>query len=168
MKTIHFLLLLISFQSFSQLKIGDKAPDFKLWLTDGSIITQNETKGKIVVFKFWFTTCVPCITGIPQLNDLVEKYKNNDEIVFIAPAIDRSDIVRRFLTRYPFNFKVAYSANDVSQIYNTKGVFPSYFIIDKNGNIAYIDSQAKEIKHEVLEKTIATLLSNKKSFVLKR
>jgi len=159
MKTIHFLLLLISFQSFSQLKIGDKAPDFKLWLTDGSIVTQNETKGKIVVLKFWFTTCVPCITGIPKLNDLVEKYKDNNDVVFIAPAIDRSDIVRQFLTRYPFDFKVAYSANDVSQIYNTNGVFPSYFIIDKNGKIAYIDSQAKEIKQAVLGKKIVTLLS---------
>ncbi len=158
MKIVTILFFLIfSITTTAQLKIGDKAPDFKLWLTDGSIITQKETKGKIVVFKFWFTTCVPCITGISKLNTLVKKYKNKD-ILFIAPAIDRSDIVKHFLSRVKFDFKVAYSANDVSQLYNTKGIFPSYFIVDKSGRIAYIDSAAKKSREIDLEKKIISLI----------
>lgn len=156
-KIILLLLLTLSITANAQLKIGDKAPDFKLWLTDGSIVTQKDTKGKIVVFKFWFTTCVPCITGIPKLNSLVEKF-NHKDIIFIAPAIDNSSIIRNFLKRVKFDFKVAYSANDVSQNYNTNGVFPSYFIIDKSGNIAYIDSQTKKSKEINLEKKINELL----------
>jgi peroxiredoxin len=154
------VLLLLCKSTFAQLKVGDKAPNFKLWLTDGSKITQNETKGKIVVFKFWFTSCVPCIKGIPKLNTLVEKYKTNTDIMFIAPAIDNSDVVRRFLKRYPFNFKIAYSANDVSQVYNPNKIFPSYFIINKKGVISYIDSQTKDLKEDRLEEEIVKLLNN--------
>ncbi len=152
------ILLFIGLTSFSQLKIGDKAPDFKLWLSNGDIITQNETKGKVVVFKMWFTTCAPCVAGIKDSNALVNKYKNNTDIIFIAPAIDRSDIIRRFLSRVKFNFKVAYSAYDVIEKYNTKGIFPSYFIINKKGNIAYIDSQSNEIEAGILEAKIRDLL----------
>ena len=149
----------MSLPFFGQLKIGDTAPDFKLWLSDGSIITQEDTKNKVVVFKFWFTTCVPCVTGISKLNTLVDKYKNNDDIVFIAPAIDRSDIIKRFFSRFKFDFKVAYSANDVIEVYNTKGIFPSYFIIDKNGKIAYIDSQPYKVDESILEHKIAEILN---------
>ena len=157
-KTILIPLLLIANLSFAQLKMGEKAPDFKLWLVDNNTISNNETKNKVVIFKFWFTSCVTCITGIPTLNKLVEKYKDRKDVLFIAPALDNKEKVKRFLGYYPFDFKIAYNAIDVAQIYNPKGIYPTYVIIDKNGNIVYIDSQIKEIKEQNLEKMIDELL----------
>ena len=36
-------------------KVGDKAPDFKVTMVDGSSITLSELKGKVVVVNFWAT-----------------------------------------------------------------------------------------------------------------
>ena len=56
-------------------KIGDTVPEFKLWLTDGSRLSKNDISGKVVVFKFWFTSCLPCRIDIPELNELVEEIR---------------------------------------------------------------------------------------------
>jgi peroxiredoxin len=157
-KFILVLILVITNQSFGQLKVGNKAPDFKLWTIDNNTITKKETANKVVVLKFWFTSCVPCITGIPTLNKLVKKYKDRDDILFIAPALDNKEKIQRFLSYYPFDFKITYNAIDVAQIYNPKGIYPTYVIIDKNGYIAYVDSQTKEINETVLEQEIKKLI----------
>lgn len=51
----------ISIAGQTKIQIGKPVPDFKLWLTDGTRLTQKDITNKVVVFKFWFTSCLPCI-----------------------------------------------------------------------------------------------------------
>ncbi|MDN3618302.1 TlpA disulfide reductase family protein [Polaribacter undariae] len=157
-KLLIFLVFLIHFSAVSQqfFKIDDTAPEFKLWLTDGSKLTNNDTKGKVVVLKFWFTSCMPCLTDIPKLNNLVKEFEKRDDILFIAPALDRKPAIEKLLEVHPFHFKIAYSAMDVSQKFNKQQVYPSYFIINKKGKIAYIDSgskmsEANDLKNAIIQ-----------------
>lgn len=155
---ILFLVLITTNLSFSQnnYKIGDTVPEFKLWLTDGSKITKNDIQNKVVVFKFWFTSCFPCLIDIDKLNDLTEELKDRNDLIIIAPALDRKDIMKRFTLENNLKFKVAYSAMDVSQVFNQKQVYPSYFIINKAGTFSYIDSGSgksdfKDLKTAILK-----------------
>ena len=68
--------LLTQINSYSQqnIELGNTIPDFKLWFTDGSTITKNDIQNKVVVFKFWFTSCLPCLLDIDELNALVKEY----------------------------------------------------------------------------------------------
>jgi peroxiredoxin len=159
-KLLILLVLFIHFSAASQqfFKIDDTAPDFKLWLTDGSQLTNNDTKEKVVVLKFWFTSCMPCLTDIPKLNNLVEEFKKRDDILFIAPALDRKPVIEKLLKVHPFSFKIAYSAMDVSQKFNKQQVYPSYFIINKKGKIVYIDSGSKKSNDKDLRKAIIEAL----------
>lgn len=162
MRTILSIAFIL-FTTFSvigqdQLKVNDAAPDFKLWLTDGTKLTNKDTKGKVVVFKFWFTSCMPCLTDIPKLNNLVEEFKKRDDILFIAPALDRKPTIEKLLKVHPFNFKIAYSAMDVSQKFNKLQVYPSYFVINKNGKLVYIDSASKMSKFSSLKEAIIDAL----------
>ena len=154
--------LILSFfffiSSFSQIEVGTTAPNFKLWLLDGTKVTNETTTNKVVVLKFWFTTCVPCISGIPKLNKLVEKYKYNEDVLFIAPALDNKAVITKFLSYYPFDFSIAYNAIDVAKIFNPNGIYPTYVIIDKNGKIAYLDSQNQKSDASNLEGVIKELL----------
>lgn len=160
-KILFLLVFFISFSVISQqkFKINDEVPDFKLWLLDGTRLTQNDIKNKVVVFKFWFTSCIPCLVDIPTLNTLVEDFKDRNDILFVAPALDRKAIVEKLLEIHPFNFKVAYSAMDVSTIFNKLQVYPSYFIIDKKGKFAYIDSASKKSDFKELRKAIFKVLN---------
>ncbi|WP_282070880.1 TlpA family protein disulfide reductase [Polaribacter atrinae] len=159
-KALIVLILFINYTAVSQqfFKINDTAPEFKLWLTDGSKLTNKDIKGKVVVFKFWFTSCMPCLTDIPKLNDLVKEFDKRDDLLFIAPALDRKPVVEKLLKAHPFNFKIAYSAMDVSKKFNKQQVYPSYFIINKKGKIAYIDSGSKKSDINNLKKAIVKAL----------
>lgn len=160
----HFLLIIFFFlTTFSVVaqdtfKVNDSIPDFKLWAIDGSKLTNKDIEGKVVVFKFWFTSCMPCLTDIPTLNGLVEEFKNRDDILFIAPALDRKPVIEKLLKKHPFKFKIAYSAMDVSRKFNKLQVYPSYFVIDKKGQFAYVDSSSKMFKFEDLKEAILKVL----------
>ncbi|MGJ8744313.1 TlpA family protein disulfide reductase [Polaribacter sp.] len=157
-----FCILFIVFTSNSQrnFKVKDTAPNFKLWMLDGAKLTQEDIKGKVVVFKFWFTSCMPCLVDIPTLNSLVKEFENEKDILFIAPALDRKPVIEKLLEKHPFNFKIAYSAMDVSQKFNKNQVYPSYFVIDKNGKFAYVDSATKISAFKPLKKAILKALHN--------
>ena len=159
-KLFFCLAFLVTINSFSQenFKIGETVPEFKLWFTDGDKLTKNDIQNKVVVFKFWFTSCLPCLLDISELNTLVEDNKNRDDILFIAPALDRKDIIQKFISENTFKFKVAYSAMDVSEIFNKKQVYPSYFVIDKNGKFVYIDSGTKQSEFKNLKEAVLKAL----------
>lgn len=143
----------------TKIKVGKPIPNFKLWLTDGTRLTQNDTKNKVVVFKFWFTSCLPCIASIPKLNTLVAQYKNRNDILFVAPALDRKDAIEKFVYYQPFNFKIAYSAYDVSTLFNKKQSYPSYFVINKKGVFTYIDNDINKADFNALKKAVANALN---------
>ncbi len=155
---VIFFFSTVTIFSQENFKIGDDVPEFKLWLTDGSKLTKNDIQNKVVVFKFWFTSCLPCILDIDALNTLVDEYKDRDDVLFIAPALDRKDTILEFHNKTTFRFKTAYSAMDVSQIFNPIQVYPSYFIIDKTGKFSYIDSDTKQSKFIHLEKALEEAL----------
>jgi thiol-disulfide isomerase/thioredoxin len=159
-KLLYVTILFVStfFYSQENFKVGDEIPEFKLWLTDGSKLTKNDILDKVVVFKFWFTGCLPCITDIPTLNELVIEYEGREDLLFIAPALDRKDAIEYFTSSRPFLFKIAYSAMDVSEVFNKKQVYPSYFVIDKKGRFKYIDSDSKQSKFIPLKKAIIEAL----------
>ena len=153
-----FFLITFSVVGQKPYKVNDTVPDFKLWLIDGSRLTNKDIKDKVVVFKFWFTSCMPCLVDIPTLNTLVDEFKDRDDILFIAPALDRKPLIEKLLEVHPFNFKIAYSAMDVSRKFNKKQVYPSYFVIDKNGKFVYVDSASKISKFMPLKKAILKAL----------
>ena len=133
-------------------------PDFKLWFTDGTTLTNNDIKNKVVVFKLWFTSCLPCLIDIGELNGLVDEYKNIEDILFIATALDNKDIIKNFIRENKFDFKIAYSSIETIQKLNTIQSYPSYFIVNRNGEFSYIDGGTKKKEFANLKKALERTL----------
>ena len=114
------------------------APLFNLTSLDGKKFELTALRGKIVVLNFWFTGCIPCVAEMPELNKLVEKFKN-DDVVFIAPTLDAKSVLPAFLVKHPFEYSVVPSAGNL--IVNTYRdgtgtvAFPVNIIIDQEGKI---------------------------------
>jgi len=51
---------------------GKPVTNFEFKDMNGNLYTLASLKGKVVVLNFWFSTCVPCIEEVPELNMLVE------------------------------------------------------------------------------------------------
>lgn len=155
---IFTLFVALSVNSQNNFELNTEIPDFKLWLLDDSELTKENIKNKVVVFKFWFTSCPPCIADIPKLNALVKEFEKRSDILFIAPALDRKPVVEKLLKRFPFQFRIAYNSMDVSAIFNKKQVYPSYFVINKKGKFTFIDSGSKQSSFNDLRNAIIKTL----------
>ncbi len=67
--------------------LGQPVPDFQFTQLDGTPVTRESLKGKIVVLAFWATWCTPCHENMPRVNEVAEAFKDNDKVVFYAVNI---------------------------------------------------------------------------------
>ena len=136
--------------------IGTKATDFNLKDLKGKTHLLSELKGKVVVLNFWFVECKPCIMEMPELNELVEEFKEKN-IVFLAIALNDKNQLKKFLKTTDFNYKVVANGQTSADSYGVKG-FPTNVIIDQNGIIHYVSTGIGPNNKENLQKAINELL----------
>jgi peroxiredoxin len=129
----------ITFYSIDKLySYGNKFPNLKLELLNGNTISTKDLLGKTVVINWWSTTCSPCIAEIPGLNTLVDTYKNNPNIVFLAIAHSTKDRVERFLNKYEFNYQQALFSKEAITLFEAR--YPRHLIVDSLGIIRFSQS----------------------------
>nr|WP_321410472.1 thioredoxin family protein [uncultured Carboxylicivirga sp.] len=176
MKTIYLTLLFIasSFYAFSQVQVGDKAPDFELLNTDGKTVSLNDFKkqdGVIVVF-----TCNHCPYAKfyeQRIIDLNKKYKSQK---YPVVAINSNDSTIYKTDGYSFmiekNYEFPYLL-DNNGVYAKYGATktPNVFLLKKTGKdfeIAYIGAiddspqEASQVKEKYLELAIEAIKNGKK------
>jgi thiol-disulfide isomerase/thioredoxin len=140
--------------------IGKEASEFSLTDMDGNSITSENTKGKVVVFNFWFTTCKPCISEIPELNKIHKKYKDNEKIVFASITFNQKPKVEKFLKKYPISYPVVSDNKDAISAFGISG-YPTNLIIGKDGKIADAIVGGFPMIGEHIERAIEAALKSK-------
>jgi len=117
-------------------KEGEKFRFDKMKDLNGLKYDFKKDTGKVVVFNFWFINCPPCKKEIPELNELVEKYKENKNVTFIAIALDDAYALKTFLKLSPFNYSVIPDGRFYSEKYGVKS-YPTHVIVGKDGLIKF-------------------------------
>ncbi len=133
-----------------EIKLGEKASDFKLYALDGSTSNLNDYKDKVVVIKMWFKECTPCLQEIPAVNKLVEKYEDRDDIVFIAPSPNSKSKLEKFVKKVDFKYVVMSSSYEMLKDYNPLRRYPTHAIIDKKGVVSFLFEGTSHNIDEVL------------------
>lgn len=130
-----------SLQTYYYLSLeGKPFPNFNFVDLDNQIHTNESIKNKTIILKTWFIACKPCIAEFPELNRIVNKYKNNEDILFISLATDSRESLNEFLLRKPFNYKVIPEQRHfITEILKLQA-FPTHLIVDKNGIIQKVGS----------------------------
>ncbi|MBL7959183.1 thioredoxin-dependent thiol peroxidase [bacterium] len=147
------------------LKVGQKAPDFRLSDTNGNEIVLSSFIGRKVVLFFYPKDDTPgCTKEACSFNAGIKKFEKQKIAVFgISPDDMKSH--RKFTEKFDLSFpllsdighKVAekYGAWGKKKLYGREyeGVIRSTFLIDEKGNIEYIFDKVKVDIHadEVLE-----------------
>lgn len=119
------------------------APTLFATTLDGKNIDTADLKGKVVVLNLWFIGCPNCVQEIKLLNALVDEYKDNKEVVFLAPATNSAKELTPFLAKNPFKYQVIPSAMNiilgkfgtVDKSGQITSPFPMHFVVDRAGVI---------------------------------
>lgn len=122
----------------------------------GNYFDTKALKGKIVVINFWFIRCPPCRMERPFLNELVDEYKKDSNIVFIAVSLDPKIQLESFLRENPFKYHVIPDGRDISDD-NKVAQFPTHVILDKEGKIAFNTVSYNAVTGYWMRKTINEL-----------
>jgi thiol-disulfide isomerase/thioredoxin len=115
--------------------VGKAAIPFELVDMEGNIYNSEDLKGKVIVFNFWFISCPPCVEEMPELNELVAKYKGKD-VVFIAVATDRERELKKFLAKKDFDYNIIPQGRPFAAKYEVQA-YPTHIVIDKDFMVTY-------------------------------
>ncbi|MDP3392291.1 TlpA disulfide reductase family protein [Sediminibacterium sp.] len=120
-------------------------------------LNLQEMKGKIVVFNFWFINCPPCKREIPELNKLVDKYKDRNDVVFIAVALDDKSDLKDFLKTTPFNYTIVDGGRWIASEIGIN-TFPTNVVVDQQGLVQFHATGYSLSLPSWIDKTIASLI----------
>ncbi|PWK80229.1 peroxiredoxin [Mucilaginibacter oryzae] len=115
---------------------GETIEPFSTRDLNNNKIKLKELRGKVVVLNFWFIGCPACMQEIPELNKLVDDYKNNPSVVFLAIALDYSWEIKKFLKTTAFNYDIIDNGRYIADGYKV-GLYPTNVILDKEGKVAF-------------------------------
>lgn len=120
-----------------KVKMGAKAPEFSGTDLRGNAVSLKALRGKTVILNFWFTSCAPCLAEIPELNNLVAKYKDDSSVTFLALTYNSPEDVNIFLKHKDFKFNIVAGRSDIIDQYGIAG-YPTSIVIDKEGNVVFL------------------------------
>jgi peroxiredoxin len=169
-KIIVFLVLALSISAFAEtkddraylVKVGDKAPDFSMKLTNGKTVKLSELKGKVVMLQFTASWCSVCRKEMPFIErDIWQKHKANPN--FTLMAIDRDEpleTVLKFGKSIPITYPIGLDPKaDIFVLYAQREAgITRNVIIDKTGKIVFLTRLYDEAEFKKMTEKIDGLL----------
>jgi len=135
--------------ALTKMMINKPAPGFTLVDHNGKKVSLADYAGKIVVLDFWATWCIPCLQAFPGMQQLINKYETDKNVVFLfintaeSTSKDRSKNINTYLKKNNFNFRVLLDerqkGNKEYQAQTQYGAhtIPLKVVIDQKGNIRF-------------------------------
>jgi len=129
---------------WENLEEGADAPTFNYADLSGTLHGLENFKGKYVYIDVWATWCGPCRKEIPHLEELQEKYKNSDKIVFTSISIDQdTEAWKKMVTEQEMKGVQLLAdgawQSSIVRDYKISGI-PRFLLIDPNGDIISVNA----------------------------
>jgi uncharacterized protein (TIGR03435 family) len=119
-----------------------------------NIPNDKSLEDKFIVIEFWATWCGPCLDAVPHLNELQEKFRSNNDLVFISMTDEKPEKIKATLDRIDFKTIVVSDQSkkthkDLEVEKNGVMMIPITVLIDNNGNVKW-KGHPEELNEEKL------------------
>src|SRR4029077_9166737 len=109
---------------------------FTLTALDGGKLDLKSTRGKVVIFDFWATWCVPCRAQHPLYEELKKRFRERDDVMFLSVNTDEDhQLVAPFLEAQRWSASNIFFDNGLVRLL-TVSTIPTPIIADKQGRLA--------------------------------
>jgi thiol-disulfide isomerase/thioredoxin len=140
---------------------GDiEVKSIKLPDVNNKLIDIKDYHGKVTLVNFWATWCPPCVEEIPSLNRLIDSMDSPDFRLISINYVESPETINAFLKTFKVKFPVLLDRDGkVSSAWKVI-VFPSTYVIGKDGKIKYGVNAAIEWDSEQTIRTLRQLLAD--------
>lgn len=141
------------------LKVGDKAPEFRLPADDGAEIVLADLRGKAVVLYFFPKALTSgCVNEASEFRDAHAQFEQLNAVILGCSA-DKVETQAKFVDKFKLNFHLlsdpqfqaieAYGARRMKQFLGKSflGIVRSTYLIGRDGKIAKIWEKAPSSGH---------------------
>lgn len=135
---------------------GQPAPDFSLPALSGETVRLNDLKGQVVLVNLWATWCPPCKAEMPVIDAFYKAHQAAGFTTLMVNMQEDGTTVSDFIKANGLSFPVLLDGQgELMNLYGVRGL-PATFILDRNGQVRYIQSGA--ITEAELEAAVTPLL----------
>ena len=125
---------------------------------DNNIFSIQDFKGKNLFINYWATWCNPCLAEMPYMAELYEKYKNEDDIVFLYLSREELNTIKNYIPKDESLQKLPiYKIITDDEFFATSGI-PTTFIINSDGKVIVKDLGSAFWNDESVYKFIDNLI----------
>ena len=129
----------IKVPALAGLKAGDAAPALDFTGLDGKRQNLADARGKYVLIDFWATWCGPCVTRIPDVENLRLKFADKLDLLVVGANLDQDlGRAKAFLSERKLPWEHAllgdWSSTDVPKRFAVSSV-PTYVLIGPDGRV---------------------------------
>ena len=136
-----------------------RAPDVSFTNLKGEQVTLKDLRGKVVMVNFWATSCTTCVSEMPKMIEIYNKYKNQGlDYVAVAMNYDPPNYGVNFAQTRNLPFQVTLDTqNKLANAFGDVKLTPTTFVINKQGNIIkrYVGEPKLAELHALLDKALA-------------
>ena len=144
-------------------EIGEAAPGFELTGVDGEKRKLADYQDKIVVLEWFNQDCPYCVRNVPSMKELIAKYKDNANVVWLGVdsthymTVERNkDFIQKNGIEYPILMD---TDGEVGRTYGARTT-PHMFVINK-GKLVYSGAIDDRGDRKYVSETLDALLAGK-------
>jgi thiol-disulfide isomerase/thioredoxin len=124
---------------------GKMLPPYEFTDLAGNRYNASSTRGKVLLLKCWFINCFACVQEFPELNKLVETYKNRKDILFVSLASDAKQDLLLFLQKRKFNYAVVPEKGSYMEDQLKVSAYPTHILVNKKGAIVKVTNAVEDM-----------------------
>jgi peroxiredoxin len=118
-----------------------KPIDFKSVTADGTEVSSDDYRGKVLVLNFWYAACPPCRVEAPDLQKLFTEFDGAGATFLGVNVRDQADTSNAFATDAGITYPSVIDANNGNMLLAFAGTVapnavPTTLVIDKQGRVA--------------------------------
>jgi len=126
--------------------------------SDGQKYVFNPEDKKPTVVNFWFPSCPPCISEMPDIDSIYLEYKNHIDVIGIQLiGIDSVSDGKRFVSEGEFSYAIGGDLEGDIVVRYDVALFPTTLFIDQTGTV--VKSWQGIITKPEMEKIINSMIN---------